>query len=988
MKRFISIFLSLAMVLSICTGIDIAAFAQSEAVSLGEQKTITAYSNGDSRNQSFTFDCTQTDYYYFNLLGNVDSSSIYIDVTDSEGNEVTSLMLNDYDSYDESYSGNSVYLNLTAGTSYIFKFYTDSTEGLTHRFMLDLSPVTALSIVQESPLEIYENTSGYTDTDSNNESYYYYNYDPIDALSQITVTYRDKGEVVYKSTGSGFLTDDGERLNDYSYSEPQWQGDNHWTVGNTYTCNICYYGLTAPFKISIIENPFASIDCTPETPFSFTENCNGSFSTGNDGEYFDYYDYQLSLENSTLTAVLKKDGSSLVYEYDPDYTDSNGRYAYVLKDSSGKVVDTAAFERVANQYVKHWTVGKDNFITLKFKTGKLKGIDVEVPVEIKENPIASIVFETTLPSELTDGIDIVAKQSDDDLSYCTSVKDFYLNDKKAKLTVNKKTGESDVYTYFTDENYNSYFVNSSGDKIEYGDLDIHTDNDPEYPDSFNVGKNTVTVSLFGREYKFDVTVKQNPVSSISYKSAKGVSFNEDDGMLSFRYNFDTGEDVPYMCYNINSSTVCNVGDTLTVNFSDSSLSPKVYTCEKYKDKDNNEAYRFVSGNDVITDYTVSSNQDTGKTVSEAYFTYSGKTATIPVKIIPTDVESIELVPASNTATRIFDGEDYYYSENEFLKNAKLKVSYKNGSTVQFDSVEKDSSCFKHGDDYLYLYSDWSNYAWHEGESYNVSFYYIDRIKCTVTVKAGDLCDHSQTIVKNALPATCSKAGYTGDTYCKKCQKLLSKGKAIAKLAHKNKTYVTKATNSKDGQSYYKCTVCGAVSNKKAIYKASYIKLSKTSFTYSGKAQRPSVVVKNSKGTVLKNGRDYSVSYSSGCKKVGVYTVKITFKGNYSGTKSYTFYITPKNTSLSKVTAAKKGFKATWKKQTTQTTGYEIQYSTDKKFKKGVKTVRISKNKTTSKSVSKLSAKKKYYVRIRTYKMCGKTKVASSWSGAKSVKTKK
>ena len=170
MKRFISIILSLVMVLSICTGIDIAAFAQSEAVSLGEQKTITAYSNGDSRNQSFTFDCTQTDYYYFNLLGNVDSSSIYIDVTDSEGNEVTSLMLNDYDSYDESYSGNSVYLNLTAGTSYIFKFYTDSTEGLTHRFILDLSPVTALSIVQESPLEIYENTSGYKDTDSNNES--------------------------------------------------------------------------------------------------------------------------------------------------------------------------------------------------------------------------------------------------------------------------------------------------------------------------------------------------------------------------------------------------------------------------------------------------------------------------------------------------------------------------------------------------------------------------------------------------------------------------------------------------------------------------------------------------------------------------------------------------------------------------------------------------------------------------------------------------
>ena len=215
---------------------------------------------------------------------------------------------------------------------------------------------------------------------------------------------------------------------------------------------------------------------------------------------------------------------------------------------------------------------------------------------------------------------------------------------------------------------------------------------------------------------------------------------------------------------------------------------------------------------------------------------------------------------------------------------------------------------------------------------------------------------------------------------------------VAHNTHTYKQMVTKATTAKDGQTYKKCTVCGAVTGKTVIAKASNIKLSKTAYTYNGKVQKPSVTVKDSKGKALKNGTDYTVTYPKGMKNVGKYTVKVTLKGNYSGSKSMTYNINPKGTSVSKVTAAKKGFKVTWKKQATQTTGYEVQYSTSSNFKKGNKTVNIAKNKTTSKSVSKLSAKKKYYVRVRTYKTVkigGKSvKLYSGWSKAKSVTTKK
>ena len=100
-----------------------------------------------------------------------------------------------------------------------------------------------------------------------------------------------------------------------------------------------------------------------------------------------------------------------------------------------------------------------------------------------------------------------------------------------------------------------------------------------------------------------------------------------------------------------------------------------------------------------------------------------------------------------------------------------------------------------------------------------------------------------------------------------------------------------------------------------------------------------------------------------------------------------FIINPKGTSISKLSKAKKSFTVKWKKQNTQTTGYRLTYSMNSKFKTGNKYVMITSNKTTSKSIKKLKAKKKYYIRICTYKTVGGTKYYSGWSSVKSVTTK-
>ena len=214
----------------------------------------------------------------------------------------------------------------------------------------------------------------------------------------------------------------------------------------------------------------------------------------------------------------------------------------------------------------------------------------------------------------------------------------------------------------------------------------------------------------------------------------------------------------------------------------------------------------------------------------------------------------------------------------------------------------------------------------------------------------------------------------------------SNGKTISKSY-----YTVKYASGRKNIGKYKVTVTfkGNYSGTKTLYFTinPKIKLSATKYTYDGKTKQPTVKITNSSGKKIAT-KYYSVSYSSGRKNVGKYTITIKFKKGHSGTYKETFTIVPKSTSVSKLTAAKKSLKVAIKKQSSQTTGYEIQYSTSKKFTSSTtKTKTIKSYKTTSTTIKSLKAKKTYYVRVRTYKTVGKTKYYSGWSTVKYKKTK-
>lgn len=169
-----------------------------------------------------------------------------------------------------------------------------------------------------------------------------------------------------------------------------------------------------------------------------------------------------------------------------------------------------------------------------------------------------------------------------------------------------------------------------------------------------------------------------------------------------------------------------------------------------------------------------------------------------------------------------------------------------------------------------------------------------------------------------------------------------------------------------------------------------VKLSKTLYTYSGKAKKPAVTAVDTAGRQIPD-KYYTVSYQNNIK-VGKAAAVVVFKDGYSGTVEKAFTIRPAGTSIKKAAAVSGGFTLKWTKRTAQTSGYQIQYSRTSGFKgSSTNRVNVKKVSVTKKTIKKLKTGKKYYVRIRTYKKVktGGTnaRVYSAWSRAAALRVK-
>jgi len=343
-------------------------------------------------------------------------------------------------------------------------------------------------------------------------------------------------------------------------------------------------------------------------------------------------------------------------------------------------------------------------------------------------------------------------------------------------------------------------------------------------------------------------------------------------------------------------------------------------------------------------FTITKRAMAGGTVSVASsvsFTGSNITPSVTVKV------------AGRTLT---NGTDYTvsYSNNKNVGTSNIYVygkgNYSGSLSAKFDIVPAKQQIQKLETKYKGFYIDWAQKG--SATGYDVEY----------SVKANMSGAVSKHLTANK-PDTLTVSGLSGD-----------------------KTYYVRVRSytNVNGKVYY-----GAWSDVKSIKtannditKSTVSGISTKAFT--GKAITQNVTVKVG-NTVLKNGTDYTVSYSNN-KKVGKATVKITGKGKYGGVITKTFKINPAKQEIQKLTAKSKAFFVDWA-QKGSATGYEIQYATNSKFT-GAKKVTITNNKTDKTTVSKLSANKKYYVRVRSYTTVNGTKYYGAWSAVKNVTTKK
>lgn len=203
--------------------------------------------------------------------------------------------------------------------------------------------------------------------------------------------------------------------------------------------------------------------------------------------------------------------------------------------------------------------------------------------------------------------------------------------------------------------------------------------------------------------------------------------------------------------------------------------------------------------------------------------------------------------------------------------------------------------------------------------------------------------------------------------------------------HDITTVRTRATLKKKGQIVEKCASCGATISENEIARIKSVKLSKTSYTYNGKVQKPSVLVKDSAGNVI-SSKDYKITYQKGRKLPGWYKVTVRFKGNYSGSKALWFKINPKGANITEGEYNSKSITVKVKKTDKNIDGYQVRVARNKTGTEA----KLKNSKSNKIKVNGLMSGTNYYISVRTFKNSkknGKTvKVYSSWSKVIGFKT--
>lgn len=624
MKKALSLFLTVIMILSMFSCLTVMTWAATSDLVAGQKYTVAS---GTTK----IFIPKKSGSYQFKSFGYGDPK-ITINCQNGE-----------YEFDDDNYYDFCGTVDLEAGEEVSCYLYNYDGEDCV--FEITEFVVPAVTFTPAKPIEIMENTKGYWDEGFDYDGewmdfYHYYIPSVCKDGNKFTVEYPDGITEIYTCDDSGdFLNSSGELLNFSTYSDQE--AGSRWQLGSDNYFTISVLGASIKVPVTIIENTCVSIEFVPAKPFVIMENTKGYwYEDWLEEKHVFYYSYNVSnlLHTEDNSIVVNfSDGTNEVYFYKTDE-------GYV--NEFGERMDVGYSDN-QSEY-NPWVIGSDNkFIVRAF------GKEVQVPVTIVENPCESIEFIPAKPIKIvenTNGYWETSWEWDDELDnetyveyYVYEADDLFYTEGNAFI-INYKDGTSEAFIYEDGE-----YVSPLGEV-----LDCDYSANQYYYERWLLGSdNHFIVEAFGKEIQVPVTIVEAPYASIEFAPVEPIEIMEetngywdwdeiwsDDGMDC--------EEVEYYRYDV-YDWFYKEGNTITVNYKDSTSDAYVY-CECYNSDEDYyyNAYVNEQGDKLACDYYSNQGYDKQWRVgSENYFIVEafGKQTLVPVTITANPCESIEFIPA-------------------------------------------------------------------------------------------------------------------------------------------------------------------------------------------------------------------------------------------------------------------------------------------------------------------------------------------------------
>ena len=344
------------------------------------------------------------------------------------------------------------------------------------------------------------------------------------------------------------------------------------------------------------------------------------------------------------------------------------------------------------------------------------------------------------------------------------------------------------------------------------------------------------------------------------------------------YTLDSGVNYKIVINNLNIENAKNLGESAEGKLSASS----------------DTTYKFVATEDKVYNFTDTKVSEDVKEFS-IYDNDLNNISTNSIKKSKVTYNENNEPKVDYVTYKIYLKKGTYYINlnNTSDKETEYNIKVENEELVDIDSINLDSNYIEieEGVKKAVKYTinpdntTFTSVDWKVSDTSIVSLGYVGNVMNIEALKEGE-CDITVT-AKNGKKAVCH---------------------IVVKKAgdHKYDSTIEKASTSKDGKIIDKCSRCGDVKVAQIISHPTKVVLNNSNFVYDGKVKTPTVTVTSADGKTI-DSANYDISYANGRKDAGTYDVKVTFKGNCTGSLTTKFTIAKANQSL-KIKSPKKKMK--------------------------------------------------------------------------------